>query len=73
MFGLNTKNIGNKGEDIAAAYLKRKGYKIVDRNVYIAGGELDIVAVDNNILVFVEVKMRNNNSYGSPLESITPD
>ena len=71
MRGLNTKNIGNKGENIATEYLIKNGYKIIARNVYIGDGELDIIAKDKNVLVFVEVKMRNSISYGNPLESIT--
>lgn len=72
MRGLNTKNIGNSGESIAAEYLKGIGYEIVERNVYIGGGELDIIAKDGDTLVFVEVKARNNYTFGSPLESLTP-
>lgn len=71
MNGLNTKNIGNSGENIAVNYLQGLGYKIIDRNVYIGGGELDIIAQDGGVLVFVEVKWRFSNSFGSPLEAIT--
>lgn len=72
MRGLNTKNIGNVGESVAVQYLQNLGYKIVDQNVYIGGGELDIIAKDGDTLVFVEVKARNNYSFGSPLEALTP-
>ena len=71
MRGLNTKNIGNSGENIAAEYLQGKGYKIIERNVHLGAGELDIVAKFGDVIVFVEVKARNNYSYGSPLEAIT--
>ncbi|MDT8375746.1 MAG: YraN family protein [Mariprofundaceae bacterium] len=47
---------GRRGEDRAARYLKRRGYRIVDRNVRAGRGELDIVSLKNNTLVFVEVK-----------------
>ena len=46
MHGLNTKNIGNKGENIACEYLKKQGYKIIARNLYIGKSELDIIAKD---------------------------
>lgn len=71
MYGLNTKNIGDNGENIAAQYLQEKGYEIIERNVHIGAGELDIIAKFKNTLVFVEVKARNNYSYGNPLEAIT--
>lgn len=71
MATFNTKNIGNSGENISEVYLKKLGYKILERNFYIGGGELDIIALDGDTLVFVEVKTRNSFSFGSPLESIT--
>ena len=73
MRGLNTKKIGDKGEQIAAEYLKGKGYKIIARNVHIGDGEIDIIAQDGDNLVFVEVKTRYSYSYGNPLEAITKD
>lgn len=73
MRGLNTKKIGDKGEHIAAEYLKGKGYKIIARNVHIGDGEIDIIAQDGDNLVFVEVKTRYSYSYGNPLEAITKD
>jgi len=71
MHGLNTKNIGNKGENIACEYLKKQGYKIIARNLYIGKSELDIIAKDGKTLVFVEVKTRFTSLFGSPVESIT--
>jgi putative endonuclease len=53
----NTTGIGNIGESVACAYLKDYGYKILDRNVKLSGGELDIVSRSKDgVLVFVEVK-----------------
>lgn len=63
---------GNYGEDLACKYLQDQGYKILERNFRIRGGEIDIVAKDRDYLVFVEVKARFNHKYGPPLESITP-
>ena len=66
------KTAGNKGEDLATEYLKRLGYQILERNFLIRGGEIDIVAKDQEDLVFVEVKSRWSHEYGLPIESITP-
>lgn len=59
------------GEDLACDYLKRKGYKIIDRNFRKGYGEIDIIAIFKNTLVFIEVKTRMSQSYGTPFESIT--
>jgi putative endonuclease len=52
---------GNAGEAFVAGRLERAGYRILDRNWRMRGGELDIVALDGEILVFVEVKVRSGN------------
>lgn len=67
----NTKT-GNYGEEIACKYLQKQGYKILERNFRIRGGEIDIVAKDGDTLVFVEVKTRYSHDYGLPAESMTP-
>ena len=53
--------IGRKGENLATRYLKSNKYIIITRNYYSTFGELDIIAKDNNTLVFVEVKTRTSN------------
>lgn len=63
---------GKNGEDCAATYLIAKGYKIIERNFKKRYGEIDIIALDRDTLVFVEVKTRSSNAFGYPLESITP-
>ena len=63
--------IGKLGEDKACEYLRQHGYKIIERNFRKGYGEIDIVALDKNTLVFIEVKTRTSNNFGSPLESIT--
>lgn len=69
----DNKQKGQKGEDIACEYLIKAGYEIKKRNFHFGReGEIDIIAEKDNYLVFVEVKFRTNNSYGDPLESITP-
>lgn len=52
------------GEDIAAKYLKKKEYKIIERNFRKGYGEIDIIAVKDDILVFIEVKTRTTPLYG---------
>ncbi len=62
---------GKYGEDLACKYLQDQGYKILERNYRIRGGEIDIVAKDKETLVFVEVKTRWSHEYGLPAESMT--
>lgn len=66
-----TKSAGDKGEDFAASHLQQKGYKILHRNFRSKFGEIDIIALDGNTLVFVEVKTRWSKAYGYPEESVT--
>ena len=61
-----------RGEDLAVQFLKEKGYKIIDRNFRKGYGEIDIIAIQGRTLVFVEVKTRTSNQFGTPLEQITP-
>jgi putative endonuclease len=72
MFTSSTRQIGNNAEDLACEYLSKRGYKILDRNYTIRGGEIDIVASKSREIIFVEVKARYNHSFGLPIESITP-
>ena len=57
---------GKHGEDIAVAYLIKRGYHIIERNYTCLFGEIDIVAKDKNTLVFVEVKSRKSEDFGDP-------
>lgn len=63
---------GKYGEDLACEYLKKQGYKIIERNFRIRGGEIDIIGIDRDTLVYVEVKTRSTPYFGSPEESVTP-
>jgi putative endonuclease len=63
--------LGRIGEDLAAAFLQRAGYTILIRNYRQKCGEIDIIAEDRGTLVFIEVKTRNNMSYGPPFAAIT--
>jgi len=67
-----SKRLGERGEDAAAAYLERIGMTVVERNWRCAAGEIDIVALDGEVLVFCEVKTRKGVSKGTPEESVTP-
>ena len=57
---MNTKIVGNEGENRAAAYLLSKGFTIIERNWRTNRGEIDIIAYKNDVLVFVEVKTLPN-------------
>jgi putative endonuclease len=65
------KQTGRQGEEIAADYLTDRGYKILQRNWCCSTGELDIVAEDSDTLVFVEVRTRRGERFGTAEESIT--
>ncbi len=71
MRGLKNKLTGQCGEDAAAAFLKKKGYKIIERNYRNKIGEIDIIAKNGENLVFVEVKTRKNEEFGTPAEAVT--
>jgi putative endonuclease len=64
------KPLGQRGEDAAARYLKRLGYRILARHLDSPLGELDIVAVDGRTIVFVEVKTRTSTDAGHPADAI---
>jgi putative endonuclease len=63
-------SIGQIGEERATLYLQEHGVHIVARNYRTRRGELDIVAQDGDTLCFVEVRLRTENSFGSPLETV---
>lgn len=65
------KNFGAWGEDYAAGYLIQRGYTIIGRNVRTPYGEIDLIALDGDVLVFVEVKTRSSSAYGFPEEAIS--
>lgn len=67
------QDVGRLGEQIATEYLETLGWRILDRNWFGPGGELDIVALDvaEDAVVGVEVKTRRDAAYGSPAEAVT--
>lgn len=68
---MDRRSLAKYGESLAAAYLGKNGYKILEKNFNSHYGEIDIVAIDSNTLVFVEVKTRYSFEFGKPEESIT--
>lgn len=64
------KPLGQRGEDVAAGFLRRQGYRILARGLESRLGELDIVAVDDRTVVFVEVKTRRTCEAGHPSEAV---
>ncbi len=70
--GDHRQKLGQRGEEIAAGYLQAEGYIILARNWRCPVGELDIVAREGETLVFVEVRTRRGNRFGTAEESITP-
>ena len=66
------KITGGKGEILAQNYLKKQKYKILETNYSCKLGEIDIIAKENDTIVFVEVKTRTSEMYGRPCEAVTP-
>ena len=66
----HNQKIGRWGEEAVAAYLKERGYEIMARNARTPYGEIDIVAKQTDIYVFIEVKTRTSNKMGLPEESV---
>jgi len=63
---------GQSGERAAAKYLRKLGYRIVARGARSRWGEVDLIALDRDTVVFVEVKTRQSDRFGAPFESVTP-
>jgi putative endonuclease len=62
--------LGKEGERIAERFLLKKGYRLVERNYRCAAGEIDLIVLDRRVVVFVEVKTRTGNTFGTPLEAV---
>jgi len=64
--------LGAWGEDQAVEYLRQQGIKIIERNFRTLVGEIDIIARHKSVLLFVEVKTRRSNAFGTPQEAVGP-
>lgn len=67
---MNKRKIGREKEMIATDFLIKEGYQVIERNFFSTKGEIDIIAKENEYLVFIEVKYRKNTTYGYPEESV---
>lgn len=63
--------LGRRGESLAAEYLAGEGLRVLERNWRCVEGEIDIVALEGDVTVFVEVKTRSSVAFGHPLDAIT--
>jgi len=66
------KLLGREGEDRAAQFLTKRGYRILERNYSIRSGEIDLIALHEGVVVFVEVKTRTSNAFGAPELAVNP-
>ncbi|HTR81592.1 MAG TPA: YraN family protein [Bacteroidota bacterium] len=68
----STRGIGDRGEQFAVAYLERHGITVLERNYATRHGEIDIIGLDGDEVVFVEVKTRRTPMFGAPEDAVTP-
>ena len=64
------QRLGDEGEQVACRFLKRRRYAIVERNYRCRVGEIDVVALERDVVVFVEVKTRTDEGFGTPLHAV---
>lgn len=68
---MSTRDKGNRGEDMAARYIEQSGGRILTRNHYVRGGEVDIIFEQDGVTVFCEVKLRRDARFGTGAEAVT--
>jgi putative endonuclease len=73
MSQVNRRFQGKFGEDVAASFLEKQGFKIIARNYRFERGEIDLIAEEGDELVFIEVKARRSRMYGTPEEAVTEE
>ncbi len=66
----NKRTVGTKNETVAADFLAKKGYTILEKNYRNRFGEIDLIAKDGGVLVFAEVKFRSTEAFGDPMEAV---
>lgn len=64
------KDFGKKGEELASKYLKNNGYEVINQNFRCKLGEIDLIAIKNNTIIFIEVKTRSNTKFGTPEQAV---
>jgi len=69
---LLTKLLGQAGEDRAARFLMTQGYRIIERNYRTRSGEIDLIALHDGAVVFIEVKTRTSDAFGAPELAVNP-
>ncbi len=62
--------LGREGEGLAVSFLRKQGYRIIKKNYRTPFGEIDIIAQDGEVVVFVEVKTRSGDAFGPPFEAV---
>ena len=67
----NKRSLGTEKEELAINYLKEQGARVLAKNFYFHGGELDLIIEDGEYVCFVEVKYRKSKSFGFPEEAVT--
>ena len=63
---MEKRELGEKGEELALRFLKKKGYRLIEKNYVCKMGEMDIIAKEKDTLVFIEVKTRTSTEFGPP-------
>jgi putative endonuclease len=66
------KELGKKGEELAIRFLKKKGYRMIEKNYVCKMGEMDLIAREKDTLVFIEVKTRTSTTFGPPQLAVNP-
>jgi putative endonuclease len=66
------QRLGTAGEDLACAQVERLGYRVIERNYRSRFGEIDIIAIDDDTVVFIEVKTKTSGDFGDPVDEVTP-
>ena len=69
---MKKKELGDLGEKAARAYLEKRGYKVLESNFRSREGEIDLIALHGEVVVFAEVKARTSHALGTPQEAVTP-
>jgi putative endonuclease len=67
---MDARALGRSGEELAATYYRRRGYRVMDRNYRCRGGEIDVVLRRGGVIVFCEVKTRSTDRFGAPVEAV---